>query len=71
MGVAISVARKLQQGKTGDFLLLEDAEWEYLNARLGAAKFTLIAPEIVVMVAAVALAEDVDAQHLQREARGA
>lgn len=69
MGAAIGAARKLQQAQTGDFLLLEGAEWEYLKARLGAAKFSLIAPEIVVMVAAVEMAEDIDAQYLQCEAR--
>lgn len=69
MGAAISVARKLQQTWEGDYLLLEEHEWEYLRARLSSAKFTIVAPEIVVMVSAVEFAEDVDAQHLQREAR--
>lgn len=68
MGAAISVARKLQQTEEGGYLLLEEHEWEYLRARLSAAKFTMAAPEIVVMVSAVELAKDVDASHLQREA---
>ena len=56
MDTAIKVARKLQS--YGELeILLEDAEWQYLLDRLKAARFNLIAPEIVEMVRSVERAE--------------
>lgn len=69
MGTAIKLAQKLQHAQTGDQIILEDAEWEYLNGKLAAAKFSFIAPEIVRMVESVAQAEDVGATLIEEKRR--
>jgi hypothetical protein len=57
MDMAVKVARKLQDHGELE-ILLEDAEWEYLLGRLRAARFNLIAPEIIDMLRAVEGAPD-------------
>jgi hypothetical protein len=52
MGAAISIAKKLQDAP-GGVLVLENSEWEYLKAKVSAARFIFAAPEIVAMVVAV------------------
>lgn len=67
MGAAIRIARKLDQCSPGQWLYLEDAEWEYLKNKAAAARFTFAAPEIVAMVEAVQHAEEAEAPHLAGE----
>ena len=67
MGTAIKVAGKLINTPPGEFLILEDAEMDYLRDRLKAARFQFTAPEVVAMVEAVENAETVTAPHLKSE----
>ena len=58
MDLAIKIARKLQDYGSHE-ICLEDAEWEYLLARLKTARFNLVAPEIVEMARAVESAPEI------------
>jgi len=68
MGAAIKVAIKLHNAQAGDVLILDDEEWEYLRARVGATKFSFAAPEIVAMVEAVERAETWEAAQIAQAA---
>lgn len=57
MDIAVKVARKLQDYGAVE-IFLEDAEWEHLLSRLKAARFNLIAPEIIDMLRSVESAPD-------------
>ncbi len=63
MAVAIKIAAKLQNAP-GGALYLEDAEWEYLRAKLAASRWNFAAPEIIAMVEAVEKAQNCEAPHL-------
>src|SRR5262245_46722427 len=64
MGVAIKIADKLTRCDLDHYVFLEDAEWKYLCDKATAARFGLVAPEIVAMVEAVQNAEECEAPHL-------
>ena len=68
MGAAIKIVDKLNNTQIGHALFLEDAEHAYLKAKLDAARFIFVAPEIVAMVEAVANAEGCEAPHLAQGA---
>ena len=68
MGSAIRLSKKLQYCAPGNYLYLEDAEWEYLKNKVTTAKFNFVASEIVAMVDAVVQADDAMAPHLVEEA---
>lgn len=68
MGVAINVARKLQDTPDNSVVYLEDSEHEYLLNKARAFKFMLVASEIVEMIAAIEQAEPCHAPpHLARD----
>jgi hypothetical protein len=67
MDSAIKVARKLRDTPDGGTVFLEDAEWEYLKQRAETHKFSLVAPEIVEMIAALRNAKTCEAPHLKQE----
>ena len=58
MAALLGIVEKLND-LNSDSMILTDNEWTILQDRLKAAKFTIVAPEIVAMVAAVENATEV------------
>lgn len=58
MAALLAIVEKLND-LDSDSITLTDSEWTTLRDRLTAAKFTIVAPEIVAMVAAVENATEV------------
>lgn len=62
MASALKIQKKLQNAV--DSIYLEDADWQWLNSKMAAHKWRLIAPEVVEFVESIARAKTEEAPHL-------